>query len=138
MLKKIIVFVFLVGCIGAGIGFYFYFKPVKSYENEKPDIIVDALKLIKDFQEDEKTANTRYLNKLVEVRGNVSDVSQDEKGLTNINVSVDGEIAMVTCGMDSTVHADFSSIKSGQPIKLKGLCSGMLMDIILVKCVLAK
>lgn len=136
MLKKLILAFLLLGLLAAGIGFYLYFKPVKSFENASPDMSLDAGTLVKDFQADENKANSRYLNKLLQVSGTVSDISEDEKGLTNINLGVDGEMAMVSCSMDTTVRSDFSSVKSGQTVRLKGLCSGMLMDVVLVKCVL--
>ncbi len=138
MLKKIILAFLLLGLVAGGIGFYLYFKPVKSFENASPDLSLDAAALVKDFQTDENKANSRYLNKLLEVSGTVSDISEDEKGLTNINLGVDGEMAMVSCSMDTTVRRDFTSIKSGQSVRLKGLCSGMLMDVVLVKCVIVE
>ena len=136
MFKKLILAFLLLGLLAAGIGLYLYFKPVKSFEHASPDMSLDAGTLVKDFQADESKANSRYLNKLLQVSGTVSDISEDEKGLTNINLGVDGEMAMVSCSMDTAVRSDFNSVKSGQTVRLKGLCSGMLMDVVLVKCVL--
>ena len=97
---------------------------------------MDGSELISKYQENEQAAKALYLNKLIEVTGVVHTILEDENGLTNINLGVEGQMAMVICGMDSTVKSDFTSIKSGQKVILKGMCSGMLMDVVLIKCVL--
>lgn len=138
MLKKVALIIFLLALVGGAIGLYLYFKPARNYRDAKSDITVNAADIIHDFVTDEKSANLKYLNKVVEVHGIVNDISNDDKGLTNINLNVENEMAMVSCAMDSAGEADYSKIVKGSPVKIKGQCSGMLMDIIMIKCVIVK
>ncbi len=138
MYKKIIIIVLLCFGVAGTVGAYLYFKPARSYRNSKPELTVAAREIIHDYATGEMTANQKYLNKVVEVHGIVNDISEDDLGVANINLSFDNEMAMVSCSMDTTVKADFSEIKKGDFVRIKGLCTGMLMDVVLVKAVMVK
>jgi len=138
MIKKTVLTILVLVCIAGGVGAYLYFKPAKSYHHATPDITLEAGEIVCDFTSDENTANAKYLNKVIEVHGTVKDISQDEKGLTSVNLGVLNQVAMVSCSMDSNVTESYSSLAIGDKVKIKGLCSGMLMDVVLVKCVLVK
>lgn len=136
LIKKVLITALV--CIGVGVslGAYLYFKPSKSYINKTPDMTVSAREIIHEFSTAEKRANIKYLNKLVEVHGTVNDISEDENGIPTINLAFDNEMSMVSCSMDTNARKDFASLSKGDFVKIKGLCSGMLMDIVLVKSVL--
>ena len=138
MIKKISFSLLLLMSLGGGVAGYYYFKPVANFEHQKPDIKVPAVQLISEYSINEEEANKKYLNKLVEVSGTVHDIMEDEKGIININLAVENQVSMVTCCMDSTTNNDYSMLSKGDHVQIKGLCSGMLMDIVQVRCVLVK
>lgn len=138
MLKKSILIILFLGTAGGAIGAYLYFKPARNFREATPDMMVMANDIIHDYTTDEISGNAKYLNKVIEVEGVVSDIAVDEKGFTNINLAVENEMAMVSCAMDPESKKGYEHITKGSVVKIKGQCSGMLMDIILVKSVLVQ
>jgi tRNA_anti-like len=134
-MKKIITAVVVLGVIGAGIGYYMYNKPVASLENKKPDVEVSAAKLITDYEADEKTANDTYLGKVVQVNGKIANITSDE-GKMKIHLETENPISMVIAEMEDSSRT--GSLKTGDEIRLKGMCSGYLSDVILVQSSIVK
>ncbi len=58
----------LLGLIGVGTGIYLWNKPHEKVEDAK-GIVVTAAALSKEYNTDEKKADTKYLNKAIEVSG---------------------------------------------------------------------
>lgn len=134
-MKKIIITIFILGALGAGIGYYLYNKPVASLEHKKPDITVSAAKLITDYEADEKTANDTYLGKVVQVNGKIANITSDE-GKMKIHLETENPISLVIAEMEDSSKT--GSLKTGDEIMLKGLCSGYLSDVILVQSSIVK
>ncbi len=134
-MRKIILFLLVLGMIAAGVGYYMYNKPVASLENKKPDVEVSAAKLITDYEADEKVANEMYLGKVVEVTGKVAAVAVEE-GKTKVQIETGNPMSMIICELEDGSEA--GSIKAGEELKIKGMCSGYLSDVILVQASLVK
>ena len=134
-MRRIIMFLLLLGMVAAGIGFYKYNQPVASLENKKPDVEVTASKLISEYEADEKTANGIYLGKVVQVSGKVAAIGNEE-GKTKIQLETENPISMIICELED--GADAGTTKVGDEVKIKGLCSGYLSDVILVQASLVK
>lgn len=135
-MRKLIITILAVGLVSFGVGIYFWTKPVASLESSKADVAVTAAKLMSDFEGDEQAANEMYLDKVVEVSGVVSEVKSSETGVT---VILDSESLMggVTCGFkEGEVSLAEMTENVGAPLKVKGQCTGYLMDVILERCVL--
>jgi hypothetical protein len=138
MLKKITLICLLLICFGASVGAYLYFKPSKNYRNTKADIKITASELIYDFSKNESAAGLKYLNKIVQVTGMVQDISTDESGITDINLFAKNEAAMISCAMDSSERKNYNNVIKGSEVTIKGQCTGMLMDVVMIKCVIVK
>ena len=134
-MRRIIMFLLLLGMVAAGIGFYKYNQPVASLENKKPDVEVTASKLISEYEADEKTANGIYLGKVVQVSGKVAAIGNEE-GKTKVQLETENPISMIICELED--GADAGTTKVGDEVKIKGLCSGYLSDVILVQASLVK
>ena len=136
-MKKIILSIFLALLSILGIAYYLYNKPHQGISNETPEYILDAETLVSEYNFDEKKANAKYLGKVVEVFGIISEKSKDKKG--NYNIILQGpDLTGIGCEFEKTVENKLASLKEGQKIKIKGICAGVLMDVVLVDCVLEK
>ena len=131
MIKKIILTAIVLGLIGAGVGYYQYNRPVASLENATADFELTADQLVDSFVMDETKANETYLGKVLQVEGKV------------IGIEIGETTVVVLEGMDfNTIRAEMSKDSpvdkplQGQIVKVKGSCSGFLMDVILNECVL--
>jgi hypothetical protein len=134
-MKKILLVLVSFGIIGAGIGYYLYNKPVASLENKKPAVEVLAHKLLMDYEADEKAANDIYLGKVIQVSGNVTAVV-DEAGKKKIQLDAGSPMSAIICEIEN--GKDIGNVKAGDDIKIKGLCSGYLSDVIIVQANVVK
>lgn len=102
---------------------------------ENTQIVISSNKLFEDFQNDETEANTKYLEQIIQVKGTIVDINIDKnKGV--IALTSDDELGNVLCHLDSTETHKISLLHKGQSINIKGVCTGFLMDVILVKSVI--
>jgi tRNA_anti-like len=129
-MKKIILFLFVFGVLAAGIIYYMYNKPVASLENKKPQVEVTAAELIVAYEADEKAANDSYLGKLLQVSGKVVDITVED-GRKKIHLETPNPMSLIICELEAGVET--GTLKPGDEVKVKGLCSGYLSDVILVQ-----
>lgn len=134
-MRKVILFILMLGIIGAGVGYYMYNKPVASLEKKKPDVEVSASKLIEDYEADETAANTTYLGKVVQVSGKIADITAEE-GKKKVQLETSNPISMIICELEDGTSAE--QLKTGDEVIIKGLCTGYLSDVILVQSSIVK
>ena len=129
-MKKVLLAVLVLGIVGAGVGYYLYNKPVARLENKKADSEMTASGLIEAYEQNEKAADSLYLGKIIAVSGKVSEILNQE-GKVKINLETSNPIALVICELEP--GADAGAVQVGSEIKIKGMCSGYLSDVILVQ-----
>jgi tRNA_anti-like len=98
----------------------------------KPDFIVSATALQKEFEDNETTASARYIKKILEVTGNIVSVTPADSAHTNVSLKTGSDLSSVICTFKSI--NDPSKFKTGEEITLRGECSGFLMDVLLNNC----
>lgn len=135
MIKKLLIF----GILGALIGGYFaysmYNKPHRNIAEEKADFTVSSNQLFDDFENNEKEANEKYLDKVVEVSGTIIEISKDQIGSTVL--TLEAKNAMVG-GVLCTLIDKQEQYSENKTIKLKCKCTGFLMDVVLTECTIVK
>jgi hypothetical protein len=124
--------------IGGGFAYYLYNKPHKNMEQASADLSIAADQLFKAFSEDEAAANTAYLNKVVQVSGKVRSSSLDENGNPSVVLESGDELSGVVCQMDELSKDQRKEFSAGEDVTFKCMCTGMLMDVVLVRCVEVK
>ncbi len=132
-LKKVVLGI-LFACIVAGVVAYkMYNKPHRDIGSEEAVATLSADELFAAFDEDEAAANAIYLDRVVEVSGVVDEVTKDAEG--NTVVILKAETAMmggVSATLDSSI--DKTGTIAGDLFRVKGRCTGMLMDVVLTNC----
>lgn len=136
-MMKVLKVVAVLAILGAMAGYYVYNKPVSGLEDTKPAFTMKADELFTAFESDETGANKKYIGKIVQVSGTVQSINHEQDGNTSITLQTAGGMFGVICRMD-TVSSSIQGIANGQAVALKGECSGMLMDVVLVRCVNVK
>src|SRR5690606_11904509 len=99
------------------------------------DFVVAAPAFFSEFELDETAANLKYLDKVIEISGSVRSFSKDEEGIVSITLGTDNELSGVICQLDQLTTHKRTTFESGEAVKFKGICTGMLMDVVLVRCV---
>ncbi|PWG05450.1 OB-fold protein [Polaribacter aquimarinus] len=133
--KKIIIAILVIGIVGALVAYKMYNKPHVNVAKVSSDITLTANDIINDFSSDENKANTKYLEKIIEVTGVVSEV-KIENGKGIISLKTNHDFGSILCHLSDKETKKINTLKEEQVIKIKGICTGYLMDVILVKCVI--
>lgn len=140
MLSKknvIIISIALLVVIGFFIAKSVVFRESKvSVGTEKADIEIDAASLVKSFELNETEANAKYLNKIILVEGVVDNIASGTDGIT-VYLKQPGSSSGVLCSFGKDVLSQ-NKISTGETLKIKGVCGGYLMDVILNKCSVVK
>src|SRR5690606_22915754 len=111
---------------------YFVFnKPHPSID--RPEFLVSASELITAFEEHERAANDKYPGKVVEVHGTVAEVleKQNSSGLLLGDTSTGSR---VSCTLEGENDDMAYGLRAGDALTLRGICSGRLLDVVLVDC----
>lgn len=134
-MKRILLILIVLMIVSGVVAWRFAFrKSSLSVKSEKPAYELTANVLLNKFVEDENSANTEYLNKVILVSGEVGKIEDTEDGF-NIYLQGAGESSGIICTFDHSVEKK-ENFKLGQMVTIKGLCTGYLFDVVMVKCVL--
>lgn len=141
--KKTIFFALLgLFAIGMFLGLYFYNKGpvcIKCADGEK----VSSLNLYQTFSNDSIAARKTYADKILEVSGQVTRVSQNQQNQAIIFLKTASPGAAVNC----TMEGPGDKIREGDSILIKGICTGIgsgdsdlgiLGDVYLTRCYVGK
>ena len=131
--KKIFFIVLILGLITVLLAYKMYNKPHINVANSSANIILTANKIVNDFISDENAANTKYLEKIIEVKGVISK-REIENGKGIITLKTNDEFGSVLCHLSEVASKNVNAIKEGDVVSVKGICTGYLMDVVLVKC----
>lgn len=134
-MKKYWIYIVILVIAGLAIGFYLYNKPHQNIRNSKADFRVEASGFFTEYEENEQEANTKYLDKIVEIEGIVRSVSTDEKGTLSVMLESGNEFSGVNCQLDELTEHKNTTFNPGDKVTFKGICTGMLMDVVMVRCV---
>ena len=121
--------------VSATVGVYLYNKPHQDIQHAKADFHLPASALFEEFEADEAAANIKYLDKVVEVSGKIISVSETDQGLPSLTLDGGGEMFGVICQMDQHSKHQELDFEEGDEVSLRGICTGKLMDVVLVRCV---
>jgi hypothetical protein len=109
-----------------------YNKKHTDTARAKPDFVLTATSLQKEFEDNETTASARYINKILEVSGTIASVTQADSSNLNVSLKTGNDMSSVICTFHS--RTDDPKFNEGDEITLRGECSGFLMDVLLNNC----
>lgn len=122
--------------IAAYYGYHEYNRKAVPVEELKAVNIFTPDDLYNEFKNNEGEANRRYLNKPVEVLGKVIATNVSDKGIITVELESGDPMGVVSCELDPTAtHATTKPIVQDN-LRIKGICTGYLTDVILTRCVI--
>ncbi len=127
-----------IGLLLIVIGFFCLYtisRKTPSIKNSDVEATIQSGTLITSFLDNEKQANTKYLNKVIEVQGTIKDINflNDRHTIVLSNGYKDHYIL---CDLSIDQLELSKNLKKGQKIRVKGVCKGYLKDVILLQCIL--
>lgn len=130
-IKYAIILVLVVIVVGAGIGLKMFFKPHADINKLKAEFKVEATQLMDEFQKEENASTIKYGEKVLEISGKLIAKNKLPNG-TDLLVLED-EMQGISCQLDSVWSSANQSViqalEPGNPVTIKGICKGYLMEI---------
>ena len=129
-LKKLLIAGLVLAIIGAGIYWYVATEKFADTKGRKAAYTVDAVDFIREFEKDDKAANSKYVNKIITVNGTVSEMEAVD---TTVNIkfidTTSGSYAIFA--FQQRHLAEAKTVKAGDMVSIKGSCSGGILSEIL-------
>ncbi len=130
-----IISILVIALVAVFIYLVVYNKPHVDVSKSSADISLVSNTIVEDFEKDENQANAKYLEQIIQVTGTISELStENDKGIVVLGTS--DSFGSVMCHLSSKESQKIKTLKNGQQVTIKGICTGYLMDVILVKCVI--
>lgn len=131
--KRILVILVVVIVIAIGYAISVWFKPQRDVSTET-GLEISASAIFDSFATNEKNAYALYLNKAIQVTGEVSEIKMNQEKETVIYLKTSDPIFGVNC----TFKQNPTEIKKGDIITFKGVCTGYTSDVVLKNGLLVK
>ena len=107
-------------------GLYVWNKPQRDVQDEKA-VAIAAVAIFDSFTMNETKANELYLNKAIQVTGEVSEFKKNQDGKAVVYLKSTDPVFGVNC----TFKEDPGPLEKGTTITFKGICTGYLSDVII-------
>ena len=128
----IVVSIVVIACI---YGYKEYTRKLPDANKLKVAFNLKAADLLSQFETNEVKATAQYSDKVISVQGIIGSFqSTDTSGTVFLN---DGNsMSSVMCQFDKKNFQGMLDLQKGESITIKGICSGYLMDVVMVRCVI--
>jgi hypothetical protein len=120
----------------AGWGIYKVYKPHGNVGSDEAVISIHAATLYNEFQTKEAQANKKWLGKVIEVTGTITSINESGN-YVSVNLG-GGPEGGVDCSVLKKDLQPALNLAKGDTVIVKGKCTGFLMDVNLVDCVIKK
>ena len=118
-LLALIIFITIVGCGICN-------RSESNKEKLKdPEVTVSAETLIKDYRENEVSADDKYRNKVLEVTGVVSQVKKESLSRIIVILQKPNTYLGVKCQLDKEYKEEAGELRTGDEITVIGKCAGL-------------
>jgi hypothetical protein len=135
--KKILIVLAFLGLAGGGYVYYQWNRTNQSMTDAKEDLSIDSKALFDEFSANENLAMSKYIDKVILVRGVVSSIDKTN-GQVAIMLGTGDPLGSVMCQLDPLTNQNVEDFKEGDQVKFRGKCAGFLTDVQLNSCVLVR
>lgn len=137
--KLSIIIISIIIVIGIIIGIYLYFKPQADISKKRADVVLKASELYNEYSSNENQANTKYLNKIVEVSGPVAELTNNPDSSLTIILRDSSVDFGLNCNILKNNTKGLNKLQKGVIISIRGVCSGYnSIEVALNNCALVK
>ncbi len=135
-MKKTATYIILTFLVLVTTGLYFFYKEPADVRNLDIDMDLTAADLVSMY-ENEEEGNAKLLGKVVAVTGVVKGVERNGDNWSVYLASNDPLIG-ITCSFYPDEEKSIEAIEVGSEIKVKGVCTGKIIDVVLNHCSIMK
>jgi len=132
-IRNVLIILLVAVVIGGIIGYKQYNKPHRDLMSEKVSAQMTAQELFSAYEEDESQANEQYLDEMVEITGTIERVNIEQEKST-LQLQTEDMMAGIICEFEAGALKNIPA--EGEKITVRGICTGKLMDVVLVRCII--
>lgn len=134
--KALLTIAIIAALIAAYVVYSNFLKTAPSMKNREVEFRLSANELYAQFDADETLANAKFQNKVLEISGEVVEVTSEEGGNPSISLKTDG-FGVIKCTLESTLSFEaLQNIEIGGELTIKGECIGMLLDVLIERSII--
>jgi len=126
-----------IAVVAAVYGYVEYNRGLPDTHHLRADFKLEASDLVGKFEINEPQANAVYVDKTISVHGLVSGIQITDTSAA-VFLSDGSSVTSVMCQFENASSREIKNLKKGTQATIKGICSGYLMDVVMVRCVLDK
>ena len=138
-MKKIVYISLTLLLVAASTAFFLYTrvynKPHKDVVGSDAAYTVSAEEILDEFMSHEDNANHRFLDKIVRITGKIQSI-ETANGMAILTLGSGDGPGGVICNMDPSENKRVLELKVGQELEVKGICTGYLLDVVIVRAVI--
>jgi len=135
-LTIILIVIVVIAAIIAGAYYYIMNMPAKNVSSQKPDFTLEAPALAREYENAPEASNVKYIDRVIEVTGEVAEVSIDQNKSAVIILRDKDSSVGILCTMNESEGNKARQLIEGDYVTIKGTCTGMLFEVVLNKCVI--
>lgn len=132
-MKKALLVVLVLVVVAGGYGIYLFNMRPPDIRKKSPDFEVTVDSLVSRFEKDEDAATKAMAGKVILVSGRVVGVKMQGAEASMMLGSSDPLVG-VTCTFYPEEKSKLESITAGMMIRVKGQCTGKLIDVVMNDC----
>lgn len=113
------------------LGYYAYYefnRENDSLKDIEPTFVSSPNTLIDEFSKNSTSALQKYVDKVIEIEGQVKNIETTEKNNRTIVLGSENETTSLRFSLDSMESKKAISIKINSTLRLKGMCTGYNAD----------
>lgn len=114
----------LVCAITGGIIVYRIYTKEHRDVTKEQGVQLSAQRLFDEFKANEAEANKKYLDKAIQMTGEIVEVSTNQDGNIVVNFKTNDPLFVINC----TFKTNPGQLKAGETITFKGICTGYIPD----------
>lgn len=127
---RVLLILLLIGAFTTLIVLKYINTPNIDYSNTKPDNNLTYTALLTEAKVNDTSTIKKYTNKLIAVSGPVKEIKNDSSGYV-LQIGDKADLSSIVCQMDNRHNNDFTALKPGQTITIKGKITGANNDELL-------
>ena len=113
-----------------------FYVPEENLHRQEADLQVAATELYTTYEADEAMGNRRYIDRIIDVTGTIAEITEDENGAAVVILRESDAFSGVLCTLEESERRAARELAVGQSVTIRGFCTGMLMDVVLNKCII--
>ncbi len=136
--KNISIIAVIIVMIAAGFFYKEFQRKPADISGVLPEVKINVAEIVGQYENDESKANRQYLGKIIEVAGNITEIINQQDTMINVLMGDTNSLHKVSCLLDNRHINAIKKYRAGQPITIKGICTGFLLDVELNRCVIVE